>query len=277
MKELQKLKQLSTFINPNNPLKPVLEQLKQMVHMVTKWEYVSTSGSAVCRYLGGRTYEIRYQEGNLGNLVHELIHVAVNEAYDQDVINYPTNRTIDVPDRVINANGYCTNEERRQIAFMDRDWINRLSVNLSNLIDLVTHSEIASTEKKLIIEKLKYGMMNPHKEYDTVITQILVWLVQLGYPIITLPKTSSKTYQANIFYDRLEFYVREAYNLRSYGRGHINRVIRINQLSDSDHLIRSCTNRYFILTPWVKLNDRATQIITIDMGVNFCGSDALVP
>lgn len=54
------------------------------------------------------------------------------------------------------------------MAFMDPDWIDRLSGNLSELIKLVTHSEIAFTEKKLVIDKRQYGMMSPHKEYNTV-------------------------------------------------------------------------------------------------------------
>ncbi|TMO57389.1 hypothetical protein CWC18_18740 [Pseudoalteromonas aurantia] len=87
--DLAKLHRLNSMVN--GPLKLVINEVLAVTPLVIDWINVQTSGSAVCRYKPDnvRQYEVRYQFGNIGNLVHELTHVAVNESYNLDFINYP--------------------------------------------------------------------------------------------------------------------------------------------------------------------------------------------
>ena len=99
--DLAKLNRLSTVAKPNSALKLILNEAIGAAKKVGIWANVTTSGSAVARYDPKthtvRSYDVRYQFGDAGNLVHELTHVAVNESFKQDFVNYPYRSSSGVP------------------------------------------------------------------------------------------------------------------------------------------------------------------------------------
>ena len=218
--DLAKLRQLSNVVH--GPLRFVLMEVLALTPLVIDWINVNTSGSAVCRYstdpLGKtrRTYEVRYQFGNLGNLVHELTHVAVNESYGLDFINYPNWHVADVPARTLDLLGRCTNEELRQgkqmSTAMNTDKLDTLQ-RIKAWSDAAT--ELSIEQRNDIGNKLVYGMMNPHKESDTVLNQVLVWLFEWGYPTIGRYR---KKPVVNALLEELSTVVKNTYDVRNQSK-----------------------------------------------------------
>lgn len=196
-------------------LKSVLSEVIPLASKVLDWTHVPTGGSAVCRYNPksvNREYEIKYQSGDIGNMVHELVHVAVNEAYGRDFINYVNDSASKVPARTLDAVGRCTNEDIRQTKQMDPGANNANGTSLEALQGWAAAAlELSVQQRSEIDAKLLYGRMNPQKEYDTVITQVLVWLVQWGYPVIGHQGTKPVV---NALFEELSAAVEKAYNAR---------------------------------------------------------------
>ncbi|KAF7769735.1 hypothetical protein PCIT_a2627 [Pseudoalteromonas citrea] len=182
--DIAKLRRLNSVVT--GPLKLIISEVLAITPLVIDWINVQTSGSAVCRYKPDnvRQYEVRYQFGNIGNLVHELTHVAVNESYNLDFINYSNRASIDLPDRELDILGRCKNEDLRQTKQMSQSMNTTKSDILMRIKGWTDAStELSQIQKSEISNKLIYGMINPHKEADTVLNQILVWLFEWGFPI----------------------------------------------------------------------------------------------
>jgi hypothetical protein len=195
------------------PLKDVFEEVVAVIPMVASWTPVATSGSAVCRYTNnGHAYDVRYQIGNVGNLVHELTHIVVNEAYGTDFINYPCPHGAKVPDREFSPKGYCKNEEDRQFKQMSVARNQRNTAKLTELTKWAEASqELKPQQRTDIVTKLNYGIQWPAKEYDTVINQTLVWLYEWNYP---LEIKKGKKPVVNALYEELEKAVKAAHEER---------------------------------------------------------------
>ncbi|MBT5019907.1 MAG: hypothetical protein HON04_14320 [Planctomicrobium sp.] len=221
--DIQKMDRISIVAKLGTPLKLILQEVSALTSKVDVWTIVPTSGSAVCKYHVGtgkpNKYEVRYQQGNIGNLVHELIHVAVNEAYEQDFVNYPNPTAKTSPkmkDRTYDAAGHCTNEFDRQTAFMNAGENGKIADSLTELTRWAnTSTELTLQQRSDITAKFNYGMQWPMKEYDTVITQVLVWLHEWGYPRL-VPDTDKKPI-VNGFFEELEKAVKAAYDRRKTG------------------------------------------------------------
>lgn len=216
--DLDKLSRLSTIAMPNSALKLILQEAVDASKKVGAWANVATSGSAVARYdpKAGtvRSYDVRYQYGDVGNLVHELTHVAVNEAYRQDFVNY-RNASASPPAPDYDGEGRRKNEQLRQAKWMN-DGSNQLMISeLSTLLGLATGSGMQPAQVSKVTEKLRYGQMNPHTEHDTVINQVLIWMFEWGYPALVAP--GSRPPAANQFYDAVERAVLAAYQRRRGG------------------------------------------------------------
>lgn len=215
MTDLMKLKRFESVTKPGTVLKKVLQEVNALIPKVSAWNLVPGGGSAVCRYDVNTglpaSYTVNYQQGNMGNLVHELIHVAVNESYGQDFVNFynpgaaPAARRYDV-------NGYCLNEFDRQTAYMGGaggNSIAKIGASLQGLSAWANAStELKSSQRTDIVTKLGYGQQWPHKEYDTVITQVLVWLTEWGYPIAGATRGKPVV---NALYEEVEKAVGRAY------------------------------------------------------------------
>ncbi len=219
MSDIQRLRRMAQVARPNSTLRLVLSEVVALLPKVTSWQIVPTSGSAVCRYdrATGRpvSYEVRYQQGDIGNLVHELIHVAVNEAYGNDFVNYP-NRLAQPPPRTYDAAGHCTNEFQRQTALMSQAGNGAVASSLATLTAWVHAArELSDVQRSAIAAKFNYGQQWPMKEYDTVITQALVWLHEWGFPA-TVPPGRPKPV-VNALYEELDKAVFAAHRARLRG------------------------------------------------------------
>jgi hypothetical protein len=215
--ELGKLSRIATIVS-SAPLRAMLQEVVPLASKVVQWKAVPTSGTVICRY-DSRTglpqsYEVTAQTGNMGNIVHELTHVAVNEAYKQDFVNYPNMGALNVPARTYDSMGHCTNEWDRQTKFMSDAWNSKCSAQLTQLSAWATASELPLDKKTAVTSKLSYGLQWPHKEYDTVINQILVWLHEWGYPMIGNLKQKPVV---NALWEEVEKAVAAANRLRQAG------------------------------------------------------------
>ncbi len=193
---------------PTVPFRNMLQEVHTVSGLVDEWAIVPTSGSAVCRYttvLGQpvRRYSVNYQSGNIGNLVHELTHVSVNERYQLDFVNYPNKSAVNVPDRTLSAKGYCTNEEARQAKQMSAAMNEKATLLLSGLeVWNIASTELTPQQRVDIKDKLLYGQLRPHLECDTVLNQILTWLYEWGYP--TPMVTGGKKPVVNALFEEVE-------------------------------------------------------------------------
>lgn len=132
-----------------------------------------------------KTYRLYYVWGNLGSLVHELTHVATNEDYRRDFINHETATPASMPAPTYNELGVRINELDRQQQWK-RAWENDGSGSLaaasaelrelSNLLETLDATSELGQRKRLVVDKLKYGMSKVEVEHDTVLNQILVWI-----------------------------------------------------------------------------------------------------
>jgi len=216
--DLAKLHRLSNIVN--GPLRLILKEVLALTPSVVDWINVQTSGSAVCRYKPNniRQYEVRYQIGNLGNLVHELTHVAINESYGLDFINYPNWSALNLPERDLDTLGRCKNEDIRQTKQMSHE-MNMVKTDILMRIQSWSNAshELNQEQKKEISDKLVYGMINPQKESITVLNQILVWLFEWGFPINGQHKNKPIV---NALYEELSLVVKQAYLERQKGKTH---------------------------------------------------------
>lgn len=182
--DLDALGTLESNLDKRRPLKAVLQEVLAASSKVSVWEnkpmaYAKTifKDGAVDSYL------VSYNAGDIAQLAHELTHVAVNEKYKRDYINY-ANEGKTPPERTFSDDGKtCTNEEDRKRLLADKaagDWLGRNLENLQGWTKVAGMNAFAYDAK--IDAKLIYGRTNIHWEYDTVINQIMVWLVQWGYP-----------------------------------------------------------------------------------------------
>ena len=207
----------------NKPaLNEMLDNVLSVVPNVASYQVVPTSGSVVRRFddrshqVSG--YYLRYQgdpnipeEERLSNLVHELTHIAVDQAYGKDLTNYSNRTTKAVPAAIFGKEvstdtfSLMRNEAARQTAQNLEPVNKKLDGNLAQLDKLVSGCNFSPAIKKKIKDKLLYGRVRPNLEYDTCINQIIVW-----WHIMDIPTS-------NNIYKKLETLVRDATTRRRTG------------------------------------------------------------
>jgi hypothetical protein len=197
------------MVGGGQTMRAIYAEVNMLVPLVTEWVKVPTSGSAVCVYANGgatRTYKVKSQWTNVGNLVHELTHIAVNEAFGRDFINYRNVRLGNVPDRVYTASGFAANEADRQMKFMKEEENVKIQAIISKLKTMARVSPkkggMQAEATTDVQSKLDYAFGMPQTEFHTCINQILVWLTEWGYPSIGHKK--GKEPAANLFYYEIE-------------------------------------------------------------------------
>jgi hypothetical protein len=181
--DLESLRQI-ILADPNTTLAKILQEVIQASQDVREWETVDTSGSAVPLDDRSETYKVAYQQGagapeRLGNLVHELTHVAVDKAYHRDFVNY----VIDVAQKQRltaeewQAKGYPSEAEYLQGNYYnDPDTTFVLWQKLEDLKTQIPSAGLDEDNAKKVKDKLIYAQARPQAEFDTNINQILVWL-----------------------------------------------------------------------------------------------------
>ena len=214
--DLAKLNRLATVAKPQSALKLILTETLGVAKKVGVWTNVTTSGSAVARYDtrsgAPKSYDVRFQYGDSGNLVHELTHVAVNEAFKQDFVNY-RNASATPPDPDYDSEGRRKNEQLRQAKWMSDALNQQMTQELTMLLGLATAAGLPPMQGNKVLEKLRYGQINPHTEHDTVLNQILIWMFEWGFPAVVAP--GSRAPAANTFYAALDKAVLAAYQRRN--------------------------------------------------------------
>jgi Domain of unknown function (DUF4157) len=207
---------------PENSLyRRILEEALQASELVKVVNYVGTSGNVQRRFTAEGNiagYILNYQgevdnlAQRIGNFVHELTHIAVEQAYQSDHVNYANEPERNVPEPQYGdpavVEGFnqevrgIKNEEARQTARLVRESIKILSDNLIALNGLVEESGMDTPQRQQVSDKLMYGAVRPNIEYDTVVNQIYVWCKSWGVADNTR------------FYQMLEAMVEDAYNRR---------------------------------------------------------------
>ncbi|WP_341716224.1 hypothetical protein QQG74_19650 [Micromonospora sp. FIMYZ51] len=202
-----------TTTNPQ--IRALLGELIGHLGRVATWTPGPGSGGGHTRNLGpnpagGAQYEISYAGGGtaserIGVLVHELTHVAVNESYDSDMLNYPV--------APLPAGSTATGEEARQnerIRATDQSQLNAFQAhavrNAADLLELLPTAGFRPTRMQEVANKLSgHTAQKPLHEYDAVLSHLLVWADRDGV---------SRTTQ---FYQRLTAFVAEATGWRQAG------------------------------------------------------------
>jgi hypothetical protein len=173
----------------NAQVKALLDEL--LGHLEKVSSFKQTTGSTTGGYtrnLGNGKYGISYAlPSNLSDriavLVHELTHVAVNEAYKSDMLNYPVPE-LTATDLAIAQEGAPSGvEERMQLARLRRvsnkekdRFIDKVHASADELKLQLPNSNLSPQRKALIADKLQFHTsQRPFHEYDAVLSHILIW------------------------------------------------------------------------------------------------------
>ncbi len=224
------MEELATDKKTNPHAREVLEELIPLARggKIIAWRYVDTSGHAHPKYENGQLagYVVAYQGGKestkskesiasrmvnflgelfghkvgfrgtkeeavrIGNLVHELTHVAVSESLERDFVDYihedqPTEKLLPMkPTDSGWANQGALTERQGEWGVQAAD--EELGGNASRLLEAfydVKEVKLWPKEKKADWESLKlqvrtkieYAIGDPRKEYDPSLNQILIW------------------------------------------------------------------------------------------------------
>ncbi|GGM52082.1 hypothetical protein GCM10011608_41250 [Micromonospora sonchi] len=169
----------------NREVRALLDELIPYLQQVANWTPGPGTGGGHTRNLGPaqaggpNRYAISYAGDGTASeriavLVHELTHVAVNESYDSDMLNYPA---------PLPANSTATNEAARQterVGDIDRDQLNAFQAHAVRsaavLLELLPGAGFRSARMQEVANKLSgHTAQNPLHEYDAVLSHLLVW------------------------------------------------------------------------------------------------------
>ncbi|MGH3620625.1 MAG: hypothetical protein ACRDQ5_02395 [Sciscionella sp.] len=194
---LQEYQQTTT----NAAVRTLLAELIPLLNRVQQFTHQTGSGGGYTRKADGTTssgeqrYAINYSTSPdsrdwIAVLVHELTHVAIDVAYDADMLNYP------VP--ALTGPRPASEEERQNLRLKnaDQDARNTFRVyvlqNVSKLIDLIPGSGLPPDKQRETKRKLTmHTAMKPEHEYDAVLSHLLVWCD-------TYPEAQSSDFQQSL-------------------------------------------------------------------------------
>ena len=202
-----------------SPYGKILEELLGYVDLVFEWVPVPTSGSvAPIQKDGTMRYIVKYQQGNLANIVHELTHVAVYEGYENNMLNYPpTAKDLAKPAKIFTGSGYVQNQFDLQSPDIAGD--GPLSARMGQIAALSLNTNMGKVHKDMVKVKTDYALGAPHIEFDTCVNHILAYMVEWGYPktVSYIKRTVNSAHfgSANALYARVEALALERYQLRT--------------------------------------------------------------
>jgi hypothetical protein len=161
---------------------------------------------------------MKYQSGNLANIVHELTHIAVYEGYANNMLNYtPTDKDKKKAGRVLTPSGYIQNQFDLQAP--DDAACEPLVATMATIDSLARSSNMGQQHKEMVKVKTDYARGQPHIEFDTCINHILAYMVEWGYPksvgIIKRAVNGAYFGSANALFSKVESVALERYRLRT--------------------------------------------------------------
>ncbi|MFY1701248.1 hypothetical protein ACN28G_05860 [Micromonospora sp. WMMA1923] len=213
--EIQQLQAYHATVR-NAQVRSLLDELIPHLQRVTTWNQTPGRGGGNTRNLGPpptggpNQYQINYAAGGTDSeriaiLVHELTHVAVNEAYHSDMLNYPV--------APLPATSTATTEGQRQterIGATNRNDLDSFRAqvvgNAATLLELLPQAGFTQARMQEAADKLSaHTAQNPLHEYDAVLSHLLVWADHDG-----VSRTTP-------FYEKLTEMVTEAAGWREAG------------------------------------------------------------
>ncbi|MEV6347638.1 hypothetical protein [Actinoplanes sp. NPDC051851] len=209
--------------NTTNPeMLALLAELVPYLDQVDLWHQETASASgATTQNLGPgpaggpNRYRVNYPAAAVGDdrlavLVHEVTHIAINEAYDSDMLNYPVPP---VPAGVTIEDDSRAEENRQdaRLAATPKADKEAFSAHVfrttADLLERLPGAGFSPDRMKQIEEKLaSHTASRPMKEYDAVLTHLLAWA-----DLDDVPTTSE-------YYTRLTTAVTEAAAWRANGQ-----------------------------------------------------------
>jgi len=191
----------------------ILDEVLGYTFMVRSWTKVPTSGSAVA-FFGpfGAEWDVRYQEGNLANIVHELTHIAAYLGYENDFLCWPPTGKLK-PARVysrVNETGYVSNQEALQTP--EPSELEPLMDMGQRIKACVAGAGLNKDKSAQVIAKMDQGMGQfGCVEFDPCVNNVLGWLVEWGYP----KKPNFFTNGNNQLYEAVELVAYAQYKRRT--------------------------------------------------------------
>ena len=192
---LTEVQQLQAYraTTANREVRDLLDELIPLLHHVATWTPTTAVGGGNTRNLGPaqpggpNQYRIEYAGGGTASeriavLVHELTHVAVEESYDSDMLNYPV--------APLPAGSNAATEAERQQARIGATDQNQLDAfrahatgNAAELLELLPQAGFVPARMREAADKLaSHTAQNPLHEYDAVLSHLLVWADRDGIP-----------------------------------------------------------------------------------------------
>ncbi|AMA49942.1 hypothetical protein [Flavobacterium covae] len=183
-----------SFVVSNPYLAIAIKDALRNIELVTSLNREDTrqGGSTICKYdteIGlPKSYTIGYSKNSAGTLLHELIHVSVNQNLLQDFVNYksPIKDNPVAPQYV--ADGVRLNENLRQAKWMDLAENTKRTEQMQKIVSLTdVCTKLKPEVKAYIKDKCSYASINPHIEYSTTVVQLAYYMFLQGFPVKNAP------------------------------------------------------------------------------------------
>jgi hypothetical protein len=170
----------------------ILAEVLGVVPKIQSWKSVPTSGYVVKQNdedVDGRRYLVAYQAANddpplrYGNLVHELTHAAVDQAYDREFVDYVadvSHKKRAATAEEWEAKGYAKENEYLLSYWSSPEYNDHLTGILVRLSSAADDSGLPKDQVDRIKNALMYGSRSPATEFDTVVNQSLTWMHMWG-------------------------------------------------------------------------------------------------
>ena len=198
--DFKDLRTLERDLKPEYSLKRIITEALAQAQYAKSWtDTHGVGGSATARFKAGACdgFDVKYSYGDIGNLVHELTHIAAFRSYKRDFVGYRSDKVTAcrADYKWDGAAVYALNMGDRMAGWADPKWQSKFLDHLSTLRAGVTTSGLPEAQKKQISEKISYAYSAyVDFEYETVLNQILTWLHLWGYPL-TAAKGSAQAPQ----------------------------------------------------------------------------------
>ncbi|MFK6999685.1 hypothetical protein [Flavobacterium oreochromis] len=192
-RDIQILKSHS-FVVSNPHLAIAIRDALRDIKLVTSLNREDTrqGGSTICKYdaeIGlPKNYLIGYSKNSAGTLLHELVHVSVNQKFLQDFVNYksPIAQNPHIPQYT--SDGVRLNENLRQTKWMDQTENAKRTLQMQQIASLADACTKLKPEVKAYIkDKCSYASINPHIEYSTTVVQLAYYMFLQGFPVKNAP------------------------------------------------------------------------------------------